>query len=183
MKTRFLVAVAALVSSLAVVAQAQQAMPPQLTYVQPLSPTGVRAVQQQLRYAGYYNGQMDGIWGPDSVVALQEIPADARPADHWRDEPGDRCLTRLDPDALLGTSQTASSVQQSGTLNPQAVHAIQVRLGQLGFYRGPRDGVWGPDTQAAIEQFQQSRGLEPNSQLNPATIAALGLPPEVLATR
>jgi len=30
-------------------------------------------------------------------------------------------------------------------------------------------------TQMAIERFQQSRGLQPNGQLNPLTVNALGL--------
>ena len=38
----------------------------------------------------------------------------------------------------------------------------------------------GGATQQAIERFQQGRGLQANGQLNPATIAALGLDPNML---
>jgi peptidoglycan hydrolase-like protein with peptidoglycan-binding domain len=42
------------------------------------------------------------------------------------------------------------------------------------------DGVWGQSTQSAIERFQQGRGLQPNGQLNPATLGAMGLSPDSL---
>ena len=35
----------------------------------------------------------------------------------------------------------------------------------------------------AVQQFQQGRGLQPNGQLNPPTLAAMGLPPDSLAYR
>ena len=55
------------------------------------------------------------------------------------------------------------------------MRTVQARLQALGFYNGAIDGVWGPGTQSAIERFQQGRGLQPNGQLNPATVSALGL--------
>ena len=63
---------------------------------------------------------------------------------------------------------------------------MQARLRALGFYRGQADGVWGPGTQAAIERFQQGRGLQATGQINPVTAQALGLDPnnlEVLPPR
>jgi peptidoglycan hydrolase-like protein with peptidoglycan-binding domain len=42
------------------------------------------------------------------------------------------------------------------------------------------DGNWGAGTQAAIERFQQGRGLQPTGQINPATAQALGLDPNNL---
>jgi peptidoglycan hydrolase-like protein with peptidoglycan-binding domain len=66
-------------------------------------------------------------------------------------------------------------------LSPAAVRNIQARLRSLGFYRGSADGVWGPGTQAAIERFQQGRGLQATGQVTPATAAAMGLDPNNLA--
>ena len=48
------------------------------------------------------------------------------------------------------------------------------------FYRGAVDGIWGAGTQAAIERFQQGRGLQATGQVNPATAQALGLDPNNL---
>ena len=63
---------------------------------------------------------------------------------------------------------------------PISTIAESKELRGLNFYTGPVDGIWGAATQQAIERFQQGRGLQVNGQLNPATIAALGLDPNVL---
>jgi peptidoglycan hydrolase-like protein with peptidoglycan-binding domain len=60
------------------------------------------------------------------------------------------------------------------------VRAVQSRLRALNFYRGEEDGIWGGSTQAALERFQQGQGLQASGQLNPATITALGLDPNLL---
>ena len=44
-----------------------------------------------------------------------------------------------------------------------------------GFNAGPVDGRLGQQAQQGLKEFQQSRGLEPSGQLDPQTIAALGL--------
>ncbi|WP_052214543.1 peptidoglycan-binding protein [Belnapia sp. F-4-1] len=70
----------------------------------------------------------------------------------------------------------------SQPLAPAAVAQVQERLRQAGLYSGRPDGVWGPDSQAALERFQQGRGLQVSGQLNQATAATLGLgPSELLA--
>jgi hypothetical protein len=57
------------------------------------------------------------------------------------------------------------------------VMAVQQRLKQSGAYGGPTDGVWGPESAAALEQFQRAHGLQVTGQLNQATVATLGLNP------
>jgi peptidoglycan hydrolase-like protein with peptidoglycan-binding domain len=91
----------------------------------------------------------------------------------------------LDPAELLtlDQAQTGASTPQplvGEPLNPDVVRRIQVKLRQLGFYPGAVDGVWGANTQAATERLQQSRGLQATGQLNPATVAAMGLDPNNL---
>jgi peptidoglycan hydrolase-like protein with peptidoglycan-binding domain len=69
-------------------------------------------------------------------------------------------------------------------LSPAALMSVQERLRQMGAYAGRVDGVWGPDSQSALERFQQGRGLQVSGQLNQATAATLGLNPvELLAAR
>jgi peptidoglycan hydrolase-like protein with peptidoglycan-binding domain len=60
-------------------------------------------------------------------------------------------------------------------LAPPAVRAVQERLHAMGAYQGMVDGTWGPDSQSALQQFQQSHGLQLTGQMNAATAAALGL--------
>jgi len=42
------------------------------------------------------------------------------------------------------------------------------------------DGIWGPDSAAALQRFQQNRQLQVTGQLNQATVATLGLDPRAL---
>ncbi|HEY6432027.1 MAG TPA: peptidoglycan-binding domain-containing protein [Acetobacteraceae bacterium] len=168
-------------------AGAASAQTVQLTFVQPLSTQSTVMVQQRLRQAGDYAGNIDGAWGPDSVVALQRFQAShgLQPSGQLN-EPTAMALG-LEPTSLFGappvianTAPTyvappASVPAPVQTLSPRGVAAVQGRLRDLGFYRGPIDGVWGAGTQQAIATFQQGRGLEPNGQINPATAGALGL--------
>ena len=61
-------------------------------------------------------------------------------------------------------------------LSQARVMAVQ-RLKQSGAYGGPTDGVWGPESAAALEQFQRANSLQVTGQLNQATVATLGLNP------
>src|SRR4051794_19184606 len=49
-----------------------QAVAP-LSYVQPLTPAATRDVQDRLRQLGAYSGNVDGIWGRDSQLALERF--------------------------------------------------------------------------------------------------------------
>ncbi len=88
---------------------------------------------------------------------------------------------------LFGTPLAAPAVAQSPPplvfaqpLAPPAVRAVQDRLHQSGAYGGTVDGVWGQDSQSALEQFQQGHSLQVTGQINPATASALGLDPAQL---
>ena len=91
----------------------------------------------------------------------------------------------LDPNTLVASSVAAPAPPPppADHLLPASVRAVQSRLRTLGFYGGAVDGVWGDGTAVAIERFQRGRGLQPDGQLGPATVTALGLAPEVLAYR
>ena len=62
-----------------------------------------------------------------------------------------------------------------------SVLSVQDKLRQAGVYTGRIDGVWGADSQAALERFQQTKQLQVTGQLNQATAATLGLDPNALA--
>jgi peptidoglycan hydrolase-like protein with peptidoglycan-binding domain len=56
------------------------------------------------------------------------------------------------------------------------VFKVQQRLHNLGFYvRDNIDGRWGPNTAAALRNFQRAHGLEATGQLDSRTMAALNL--------
>ncbi len=77
-------------------------------------------------------------------------------------------------------AQPAPGLTYVQPLAPGAAMRVQERLRQLGAYSGRADGVWGPDSQAALDRFQQARGLQVTGQLNQATASTLGLSPAEL---
>lgn len=82
------------------------------------------------------------------------------------------------------SAQPAPGLTYTQPLSPAALMQVQERLRQMGAYSGRADGVWGPDSQSALERFQQGRGLQVSGQLNQATAATLGLNPvELLSAR
>ena len=157
---------------------------PPLAYVQPVAPQAVQDVQSRLRQAGVYNGQIDGVWGADSQAALERYQQAHQLQVTGQLNQATAATLGLDPGTLVATPAAIPAVPPpADRLLPGSVRAIQARLRSLGFYNGAVDGVWGEGTQAAIERFQQGRGLQPNGQLNPATVGAMGFGPDVLAYR
>lgn len=55
----------------------------------------------------------------------------------------------------------------------KTVEEIQARLKSLGLYEGEVDGLAGKITSEAVVAFQQSKGLDANGKVDPATLAAL----------
>ena len=52
---------------------------------------------------------------------------------------------------------------------------LQSRLSQLGFDTGRVDGIFGPDSERAVLEFQRNRSLTEDGAAGPAVIAELGL--------
>jgi peptidoglycan hydrolase-like protein with peptidoglycan-binding domain len=162
---------------------AAQPVPPSLAYVQPLPQTAVQSVQQGLRTAGVYTGGIDGIWGADSAVALQRFQQTHQLQVTGQLNQATAATLGLDPNTLMAPSAASAPPPPPDHLMAASVRALQARLGTLGFYSGPVDGVWGQGTQAAIENFQRARGLQPDGLLGPATVTTMGLAPDALAYR
>lgn len=89
----------------------------------------------------------DGIVGKQTWAALAE-------AQH---RPGDRLLY----------------LRASPMLRGDDVSDLQRRLGALGFDAGRVDGIFGPETAEAIENFQRNAGLPADGICGPETLAAL----------
>ncbi len=161
------------------------------------SDTSTQALQQKLQELGYYQGSIDGIYGPqtrDAVIRLQTargITVDG--------QPGPQTWAEIDKCTLAGSCvQTAytfppdspSSAQRSTwgssysrvlQLGAQGADVIdlQTRLRDLKFYNGPIDGNFNWTTADAVRRFQASRGLVADGVVGAQTRQALlvNLPP------
>lgn len=89
--------------------------------------------------------------------------------------------TALGPDTFVSL---AALVYLAVARNSRSVAAVQVRLLEMGFVAagGDHRGWFGPNTLAALREFQQSVGVEDDDAASPETIEALfaGTPVEVL---
>ena len=149
------------------VAASTYTQPQPSTYIQPQPSAAVRDAQQRLSALGFYAGAIDGFWGPDTQAAVERFQRSR----------GLQVSGDLNP--------VTTSALQAAPLPSAAVRDTQQRLSALGLYNGPVDGVSGPDTKAAVERFQRSRGLAVTGDLNAVTASALrsAPPPARAASR
>ena len=78
--------------------------------------------------------------------------------------------------AMMASATVAFAANQAGsTQDSSTVRQAQQALNDKGFNVGAPDGVVGPKTQAALEKFQQSKGLGGSGSLDSQTLAALGV--------
>jgi peptidoglycan hydrolase-like protein with peptidoglycan-binding domain len=73
-----------------------------------------------------------------------------------------------DDQGYNGSGETADPYSDA------TVSAVQSQLAKQGYYRGAIDGVYGPETRAALTRYQSSHGLQVTGSLTPATLQALG---------
>jgi peptidoglycan hydrolase-like protein with peptidoglycan-binding domain len=131
----------------------------------------VRSAQTQLENDGYYGGPVDGIDGPLTHQAIRRFQRDNNLEATGR-------LNRATQDQL--------GVQYSSEVNPPeantviapssaTVTAAQRSLQRSGFYKGNLDGLMGPETEAAVREYQKNSNLEVTGQLDPSTLNNLGV--------
>jgi peptidoglycan hydrolase-like protein with peptidoglycan-binding domain len=76
--------------------------------------------------------------------------------------------------AAAGASAQGGSAM---TQNEQVVRQVQEKLKSAG-HDIQVDGVWGPNTQAALREYQQKQGHQPTGELDEQTLSALGVEAE-----
>lgn len=130
----------------------------------------VTSLQQKLTAAGYYNGPITGFYGSATQVAVRRFQeAQGLVVD------GIAGPTTLS--TLYGTASGSSNLPPGILLRRGsrgiAVTQLQNRLKTQGFYNGSLTGYYGRLTEAAVRDFQRSRGLSVNGLAGPTTLAAL----------
>ena len=95
-----------------------------------------------------------------------------------------RPLTRFVPLLAAVLLSACAAPMQSRYVPPPAaeVSDAQQRLRGLGHYHGPIDGIWGPETQAAVERYQRNRGMMATARLDNSTMNALRAEPMPMPT-
>ncbi|BCJ39998.1 hypothetical protein GCM10010168_28560 [Actinoplanes ianthinogenes] len=122
------------------------------------------AVQKSLATAGYYKNEVDGVYGPSTVAAVQALQkAHQLPETGTVDKATDAAL-QADLKAKGGAAADEAIASTA---------AVQQTLKLAGFWTGPVDGTWTDELTAALTSFQTSLGVEPTGTVDAATIAAV----------
>jgi peptidoglycan hydrolase-like protein with peptidoglycan-binding domain len=123
-------------------------------------------LQTELQQLGYYEGEIDGIYGPLTVEAVKRLQADSALR-----ETGfvDQATGRALDEQLAQLQQERAAAEMTRTASVQTVLTL------TGFWTGPIDGEWTDELTAALREFQTALGVEPTGVVDAATLAAFQL--------
>jgi peptidoglycan DL-endopeptidase CwlO len=116
----------------------------------------VAAIQAQLGIAA------DGVFGPQTAAAVKAFQA-------RNGLEVDGIVGPITRGALNGGTSTSSGSSKGPAPSRTVTIAVQQKLGLSA------DGVYGPQSRAAVKAFQARNGLEVDGVVGPATMAALGI--------
>jgi len=121
------------------------------------------ALQQDLKDAGYYEGEVDGIYGSKTTQAVEDLQK-------ANDLPVTGTVDQATILALQAELVKAGHDEAKDELATTA--AIQQTLTLLGFWDGPVDGVWTDELTGAVKDFQKALDVEQTGVVDAATLAA-----------
>jgi peptidoglycan hydrolase-like protein with peptidoglycan-binding domain len=87
---------------------------------------------------------------------------------------GTLCLSLIS----LGFAASPGNEKKPASLNHHDITELQESLRDKGYYHSKIDGVLGPQTRAAIRQYQQAENLPATGRLDAETAGNLGVGPE-----
>jgi murein DD-endopeptidase MepM/ murein hydrolase activator NlpD len=139
------------------------AQPPQAA----ASSANVAALQLALKAVGTYKASVDGLYGPQTRLAVRRFQRRKRLVVDGVVGPRTR--------RALGRRGRPSLGRRVITLGQRGwdVAALQFMLRRRGYSPGPVDGGFGRGTLRALRRFQAARGLTADGAAGPATLAAL----------
>jgi peptidoglycan hydrolase-like protein with peptidoglycan-binding domain len=106
------------------------------------------------------------------ATAVIGSPAIAASDNQQQPQPQQQSKTQNQPNDQAAQNDQQISPQN---LSRGKVRQVQQALDKNGFKAGPTDGRWGRETENAVKQFQQSKQIQANGQLDQQTVADLGL--------
>ena len=117
----------------------------------------VSAIQTDFRAIGYYLGEIDGVYGPMTIEAVEQFQRDRS----------------LPVTGLVDPATQAALQVELGARQSAQVGGLQAILTATGHYTGPVDGVWTPAVEEALKALQEDLGVPVTGVVDPATLRAL----------
>ncbi len=130
----------------------------------------VTQLQNRLKAVGVYNGPVTGYYGQLTETAVREFQRSRRISVNGI--AGATTLAALQGGSGSNNTSVAIVPLQRGDRGSR-VKSLQERLISLGYYQGPLDSIFGPQTEAALKRYQQDRGLVANGIAEANTFASL----------
>jgi peptidoglycan hydrolase-like protein with peptidoglycan-binding domain len=137
---------------------------------EPVANERVKLMQAELKEAGFYDGEITGIYDAateEAIRAAQE--AGGITVDGIYGPETHAVLIRV----IAGGSAEADDSQAAPPQESEHMMQVQNELYYLSYYTGPIDGIYGAQTEDAIKRFQRASGLTVDGKIGPATDAAL----------
>jgi peptidoglycan hydrolase-like protein with peptidoglycan-binding domain len=122
------------------------------------------ALQKDMRTAGYYEGDIDGVYGPMTVDAVEQLQID-----------NNLTVTGFVDRATAAALDAAVQKVGGETASQETADtaAVQSTLKLAGYWTGPVDGRWTPELTDALIAFQKDLGVKPTGAVDAATLSAL----------
>ena len=122
------------------------------------------ALQKSLSQAGYFDGKVDGVYGPSTVDAVQALQK-------AHGLPVTGTVDKATQEALQSDLQAKGGAAAQEELASTA--AVQQTLKLAGFWDGPVDGRWTPALTDALKELQAELDVPATGTVDAATVAAL----------
>ena len=136
-------------------------------------------IQRELSRRGFYDGAADGAFGPKTNAAMRDFEqaSGLRPGG----EPNEVFLRAVSRSQAKAGQPRAAASQPTATdpiaelIAPSSkrIFAVQRALTDYGYGQFKPNGTYGPETKAAIEQFERARKLTVTGQISPEADARI----------
>lgn len=141
----------------------------------------INDIQRELSRRGYYDGTIDGLYGPKTDAAIRDfehaygLKPSAEPTEALL-----QSIMRSPPKSMKGITGTATprppasgdAATDQATPSSRIV-AVQRALTEYGYGQIKTTGLSDPDTQRAIEKFERERKLPVTGQISDRLIREL----------
>ena len=140
-------------------------------------------IQHELARRGYYDGPVDGLFGPRTEGAIRDferaasLTPSAQPSETLLHaimrSPVRRENANPARTVVPGPSASQGAIPPPPTPSVAQVVAVQRALSEFGYGQIRPTGAVGPDTQRAIAEFERERNLPISGQLSERLIREL----------
>lgn len=137
----------------------------------------VKTLQTQLKTLGYYNGKIDGSFGPltDSAVRAFQRAYNLKVDGYFGSESCKKLNQVVESKTQANTTTTVTGFDctkislKRGSKDKANVEKLQTMLKAAGYYNRQVDGDFGKYTEDAVKALQQATGHDPDGWFGPKT--------------